>query len=279
MYRELVLIGLASLLVTGVCGAAEELPSIEEWAKEPVKYVGAEQTDKRFYDGALRHVVGVHRYEAFRANRTNPSEPGMIGWTYNHQPYLAYWNDKFYLQYLSDVKQEHEPPGRTLLMTSKDGRKWTNPVVVFPKYVLGEIKVGEHGSDMYVAAGTFSVMHQRMGFYVAPNGRLLTLAFYSYCPTPRHSPNAGNGLGRVVREIHKDGSFGPIYFIRYNRHAGWNEDNTSYPFYTESKDKGFVQACESLLNDKLMTLQWWEEDRGKDGFYNINPEDYAGFSC
>jgi len=139
----------------GLVGAAGKLPSIEEWAKEPVKYVGDEQTDKRFYDGALRHVVGVHRYEAFRANRTNPSEPGMIGWTYNHQPYLAYWNGKFYLQYLSDVKQEHEPPGRTLLMTSKDGRKWTNPVVVFPKYVLRKSRSANTAAICMLRRGHF----------------------------------------------------------------------------------------------------------------------------
>ncbi len=66
---------------------------------------------------------------------------------------------------------------------------------------------------------------------------------------------------------------GPIYFIRYNRHAGWNEKNTNFPFYKESGDKGFLDACESLLNDKVVTLQWWEEDRAEDGFYVINPGD------
>jgi len=28
-----------------------------------------------------------------------------------------------------------------------------------------------------------------------------------------------------------------------------------------------------LLADKLITLQWWEEDRAKDGFYVIDPGD------
>jgi len=234
---------------------------------EPIKYVGKRQPDKRFYDGALPHAVGVHHYQVFRANRVNPSEGGETGWTYNHQPFLAYWNGKFYIQYLSDLYQEHTPPGRTLLITSENGRDWTDPVVVFPEYELPEIKF-----DAYtIPEGTKAVMHQRMGFYVAPNGKLLTSAFYSYCATPRHSPNAGNGLGRVIREINEDGSFGPIYFIRYNRHAGFNEDNTNYPSYKTSKDKEFVIACDSLLADKLITLQWWEEDRAKDGFYVIDP--------
>jgi len=244
-------------------------PPIEECAVEPVKYVGTVQTDKRFYDGGIPHAVGVHRYQVFRANRTHPSEGGNTGWTYNHQPFLCYWNNQFYLSYLSDPIEEHNPPGRTLLVTSKNGRTWSDPRVLFPKYKLPEIRRG----DVHIPAGTYSVMHQRMGFYVAPNRRLLALAFYSYCASPRTSPNAGNGLGRVVREVYKNGSFGPIYFIRYNRHAGFNESNTNYPFYKSSKDKGFLEACETLLADKLMTLQWWEEDRAKDGFFTIDPGD------
>jgi len=257
-----------SLLPISAC-AGKMPPAIDKCAAEPVKYIGDVQTDKYYYDGALRHAVGAHRYQVFRANRSHPTEPGPSGWTYNHQPFLAYWNNLYCVLYLSDPYEEHSPPGRTLLVTSRDGRNWAPPKVVFPKYRLPEIK----RDKVYLPAGTFSVMHQRMGFYVAPNGRLLALAFYSYCPTSRTSPNAGNGLGRVVREVHKDGSFGPVYFIRYNRHAGFNESNTNYPFYKTSKDKGFLQACETLLADKLMTLQWWEEDRAKDGFFVIDPGD------
>jgi hypothetical protein len=243
-------------------------PPITTSASEPVRYVGGEAVDKHFYHGGVRPAVGVHRYQAYRANRTTPPEGGLLGWTYNHAPMLAYWHDTFYLQYISTLKEEHVPPSRTLLMTSLDGRTWTAPRVLFPQYLLPEINVG----DWHVEEGTPAVMHQRMGFYVAPNGRLLTLAFYSYCPHPRVGPNNGQGLGRVVREIYEDGSYGPVYFIRYNRHAGWNESNTRFPFYTVSTDAGFVDACESLLADKLMTLQWWEDDRAKDGFYAIDPE-------
>jgi hypothetical protein len=242
---------------------------LEESAREPVKYVGKEQPDKRFYHGGLRHAVGAHRYQAYRANRSNPPEGGTIGWTYSHASNLAYWNGKFYLQFLSCFKEEHNPPSRTMITTSTDGRRWSNPQAIFPIYYLPEIKRDE----WYVPEGMPSMMHQRMGFYVAPNGRLLTLGVYSYCPTPRVGPNKGQALGRVVREIYKDGTFSPIYFIRYHRHAGWDETNTKYPFFKESKDKGFVEACEALLADKLVTLQWWEMDQARDGFYAIDPVD------
>lgn len=244
-------------------------PSLEDSAGEPIRYIGEINTDKRYYDGGLPHAVGVHHYQTFRANRKDPSEPGHIGWTYNHQPYLAYWNDRFYLQYLSGLIQEHEPPTRLLLQTSADGFHWDAPVVLFPEYALPEIVY----RDEHIPEGTKAVMHQRMGFYVAPNGRLLASGFYGFTATPRRSPNAGNGLGRVVREIYTDGSFGPVYFIRYNRHAGWDESNTNFPYYMASDDQGFREACEALLSDPLVTLQWWEEDRGEDGFYSIDPSE------
>ncbi len=261
------------LLFTGVITAQIKMPpSVEETKNEPIVYTGEIQTDKKYYDGSLPHAVGVHHFQVLRSNRSYPSEPGVNGWTYNHQPYLAYWNNKFYLQYLSGEIQEHTPPTRILISTSEDGENWEDPIVAFPPYPLPEINYdGEH-----VPEGTMAVMHQRMGWYVAPNSKLLTLGFISYCPTPRRSPNAGTGLGRIVREVKNDGSFGPIYFIRYNRHAGWNETNTNYPFYTESENPEFIQACESLLADKLISLQWWEEDRGEDGFYKIDPSKVPG---
>lgn len=263
---------LLALFSSGTVAAQVMPPSITESEKEPVIYTGDRVPDAHFFDGKLPHAIGVHHYQVYRANRSEPLDGDKLGWTYNHQPFLAYWHGKFYVQYLSNRFQEHDPPGKTQIVISKDGRKWDEPIVVFPEYTLPEINY----EGLHVDAGTKSVMHQRMGFYVAPNGKLLTSAFYGYSPTPRNSPNAGNGLGRVIREIKEDGSLGPIYFIRYNRHAGWNESNTNYPYYTTSKDKEFLKACESLLFDKLLSLQWWEEDRADDGFFTLNPGDVPG---
>jgi hypothetical protein len=259
--------------LAGYARAAQMPPPIEQCKNEPIKYVGGVKCDKRYYDGRLRYAIGVHNYQAMRANRTKPPEGGMIGWTYNHQPYLCYWNGRYYLEYLSNLTGEHVPPGRTLLMSSKDGLNWSNPRVLFPKYALPKIK-GHYDEvgDVDLPAGTFSVMHQRMGFYIAPDGRLLTLAFYSFCRDPFNGPNNGQGLGRVVREVYKDGTFGPIYFIRYNRHSGWNQSNTNHPFYKHSPDKGFVKACDDLLANKLMTQQWQEEDMADDGFFATGVE-------
>lgn len=264
---------LTALLVCLTVFSQKMPPSVKKSLAEPIIYSEGLQPDAKYFDGGLPHAVGVHNYQAFRANRVNPTEQGSkTGWTYNHQPYLSYWNDKFYLEYLSGEFQEHTPPTRVLLMTSENGKDWSDPEVIFPIYDLPEIKTDKG----YLPAGTKAVMHQRMGFYVAPNGKLLASAFYSYSLTPRHSPNAGQGIGRVVREVKEDGTYGPIYFIRYNTHNNYNETNTNFPFYKNSEDSDFIEACESLLNDKLVSLQWWEEDRAKDGFYVVDPGDVEG---
>lgn len=234
-----------------------------------MRFVGDTRANIDYHDGQLRPAVGVQSYQVLRANRTHPELADAYGWTYNHAPMLAYWRGRFYLEYLSNPIGEHMPPGQTLLTTSTDGRTWAKPEVIFPPYVIPE---GVYPGDLAyrLAPGTYSVMHQRMGFYAAPNGRLLALAFYGIVPHPRMSPQDGRGIGRVVREVHGDGTLGAIYFIRYNRHMGWNESNTRYPFFTTSRDEGFVAACNALLASRLHTMQWWEEDRADDGFYSVS---------
>jgi hypothetical protein len=225
---------------------------------EPVRYIGGETIDPDVHEGRLRYAIGTESRQTVRTNRTHPEWSDGYGWTYNHASNLCYWNGKFYQQYLSNPVDEHIAPGQTLITTSVDGRNWEKPEVVFPPYKApAEIKIPE-GYTGYM-------MHQRMGFYVAPDGRLLVLAFYGHT----EDPFLEGGIGRVVREAYKDGTYSPIYFIRYSSHTKWNESNTSYPFYTKSDNKGFVDACNALLADNLKTMQWWDEDHGLDGFYSI----------
>lgn len=225
---------------------------------EPVRYVGGVTIDPRPHEARLRPAIGVHNHQVMRANRSHPERSDGHGWTYNHAPSLAYWNGKFCLQYLSNPVGEHIPPGQTLLCTSDNGQDWSVPVVAFPPYEPPD------GTELPEGA-TGYMMHQRMGFYVSPSNRLLLLAFYGHS----ENPFGAGGIGRVVREVYADGSLGPIYFIRYSSHTDFDETNTSYPYYVTSPDAGFVESCDALLANKLMTLQWWDEDRGHDGFYEV----------
>ena len=223
---------------------------------EPVRVLN-DGIDMTTHDGRLRPAIGVEIIQAMRANRAHPETAENFGWTYNHAPMLAYWNGKFYLEWLSNPFGEHLSPGHTLVATSVDGRTWDTAKVVFPIYLTRPGPISGNDSGM-------AMMHQRMGFYVAPNGRLLVLGFYGYAP----SPMGAGGIGRVVSEAYKDGSFGPVHFIKYSTLGKKDETNTkTYPFYRRSTDQGFVEACEALLADKLKTIQWQDEDPTTDGFY------------
>lgn len=208
-----------------------------------VRYTGQDKTaNSSYHDGQMRPAIGTQNYQILRANRTNPELAEGTGWTYNHAPMLAYWNGYFICQYLSNPMGEHVPPGVTLVAKSKDGMHWEKPQIVFPIYFTSELMDGELAIQNHF-------MHQRMGFYVAPNGKLLVMGHYG--------GNKGNSIGRVVREMYDDFTFGPIYFIRLSDQ--WKGE-VLYPMYTESGDTEFVDACNSFLSDKIRRIQWWEED-------------------
>ncbi len=203
-------------------------------------------------DGGLRPVVGVQNIQVYRANRTAPAHADKLPNTYNHAPMLAWWHGKFYLEFLGGPRDEHQSPCETSLTTSTDGLTWEIPHVIFPAFPLPD--------------GKTTIAHQRMGFYVAPDDRLLVLAFYGKSP----APNDGTGIGRAVREVHRDGTLGPIYFIRLNAKQPFPELKLPYALYTAAPDAGFVAACNALLANKLFTAQWWEEDQlDTSGFFSV----------
>lgn len=242
------------------------------YAQDTVRYTGTTLSNVDYHHGQLSPAIGVHNIQAFRANRT-AARGGGLTWTYNHAPMLAYWNNIFYLQYLANPVGEHIAPGQTLLITSKDGYNWSAPLVLFPPYKVpdGTVKPGKNVK----ALNDTAVMHQRIGFFTSKNGRFLTLAYYGIILGEKDDPNDGNGIGRVVREIGKDGKFGPIYFLRYNH--GFNEKNTSYPFYKTSTDKGFVAACDEFLATPLMMQQTVEEADRNDPLIPLK-KDFKAFS-
>ncbi|MFI1745646.1 exo-alpha-sialidase [Thalassobellus sediminis] len=223
--------------------------------QDTLKYVGKTLSNIDYHHGQLSPAVGVHATQIMRASREHPEKADGFGWTYNHAPNIAYWNNTFFVQYLSDPVGEHIPPSQSFLQTSPNGDNWTFPEVVFPIYNIPDGYVKE-GVDA-VAKNLTAVMHQRMSFFTSSDNRFFALAYYGIVMKLKDHPNDGMGVGRVIREIYKDGSFGPIYFIRYNK--TWDTSKSAYPFYTKSKDKGFKKACKELLAKPLMMQQWVEE--------------------
>jgi hypothetical protein len=225
--------------------------------------------DTRYHSGRLRPVVGVHNFQVLRANRTYPElmtdqvpsfpDAGIekTGFTYNHAPMLSYWKDKFWLLYRSGPVHEHQEPCYALVTWSEDGRNWVKPHTVFPAQKFRNRKEGD--------AIQYSISHQRMGWYLSPEGRLIASGFYGLPGTP----NDGQGAGRVVREVFGPGEFGPIYWVRYNPYQGYGpSESPHYPYYKSAPDQGFVKIIDGLLANKLMVQQWFEEDRdNSEGFF------------
>ncbi|MFT4095063.1 MAG: six-hairpin glycosidase [Niabella sp.] len=241
--------------------------------KDTIRYTGSTLSNVDYHHGQLTPAVGVHNIQVFRANREHPEWAGGMNWTYNHQPMLAYWNNTFYLHFLSDPVGEHIAPGATYLVSSRDGYKWSAPVAVFPEYRLPDGFTKEGRTE--ITHNSYAVMHQRVGFYISKQKRLFALGFYGIALGPHDDPNDGNGVGRVIREINKDGSFGPVYFLRYNHR--FSEKNTNYPFYKSSKDKGLVAACEEILSTPLMMQQMVEEADRNDPLIPLK-EQYKAFN-
>ena len=212
--------------------APEELvQGLIKYNRDVVRYTGTTMARPERHDGGLKPVVGTHTIQTMR---------GAKPWTYNHQPMLCHWNGRFYLHYLTDPRHEHEAPGKTMLQTSTDGYTWTDPVELFPEYPVPEGWTKESRPELPPAHNLKAVMHQRVGWYVAPpssksrwqrdtqDSVLLATGSYGICLTMKDDPNDGNGIGRVVRRINADGTFGPIYFVYYNH--GFSPRNTVYPY-------------------------------------------------
>jgi hypothetical protein len=232
-----------------------------------IHYTGKTLSNPNRHDGGLSPVVGVHNIQILRANREHPSEANGQGWTYNHQPMMAYWNNQFYVHYLCDPKDEHIPPSHTLLQTSKDGYTWSNPQMLFPDLQVPEgfQKPGRKEK----AHNLIAIMHQRVGWYVAKSGQLFAIGNYGVAFDRKDDPNDGNGIGRVIREVKKDGTLGPIYFI-YHNHT-YKNYKPAFPFYTKAP-KDIRKACEEILANPRYRMQWVEEADRNDPLIPLHKE-------
>src|SRR5574344_311031 len=150
---------------------------------------------------------------------------------------------------------------------SDDGYNWTSQRILFPEYHVpdGFKKEGVDGE----AHNLIAVMHQRQGFYISHDNHLFALGTYGVCMNKKDHNNDGNGIGRVIREIRQDGSFGPIYFIYYNH--GFCPENTDFPHWMKG-NKFLRRACEEIYNNPRMLMGWVEEANRGDSILPVHQE-------
>ena len=223
------------------------------------------EIDMTRQDGGLEHKAGVYTYQIRRSCRTDGD------YTYNHAPMLTAFNNRLVLSYISGKRDEHGAPDEIVYTTSKDGCVWDKEKVLFP-YMLADTD-GYTGPDKELLPKKApAIVHFRMCFYKASNGKLIATTFYGFSPDSHRAPNNGYGAARLVREVYKDYTLSDMYIIKYNEAGGFNGDNTIFyspegsneqldiPYYVHSSDKEFVKACDELLSKKLILEQLYEEE-------------------
>ena len=82
-------------------------------AQDTVRYTGTTLSNVDYHHGQLSPAIGIHNIQTMRANRADKNTT--TSWTYNHAPMLAYWNNTFYLEYLSNPVGEHIAPGTNII--------------------------------------------------------------------------------------------------------------------------------------------------------------------
>lgn len=219
---------------------------------EPVNFIGKLNVNFSRPDGGLPPVIGAHNYQVLRSVREDKDLGDGLGFTFHHHPMLTFWKNKFFV--LCNACPVHEERDLTeiLLIKSDDGINWGKTEIIFPHVI-------------YKNEPTFC--NHRMGFYIAPSGRLY--ASTAYFPQSEMKPQSGSEdtakkyFGVVMREIKEDGSFGPIFFIAQNNSL-YQPDDFPFPYFTSSIDETLISDFESLRSDKLITLHWWEQIRPED---------------
>jgi hypothetical protein len=189
------------------------------FAADPIIITGPEQgqIDESRSDGGLPPVPGLQNIQIFRATSDQQAATDGKGWTYNHHLDMAAWKGRLYVAWSSGEKDEDVWPWREVYSTSTNGVTWSPPVELFPQGVSNPL---------------------RMHFFLASNGRMLAIAGLRRDETKLSDTNRDT---LVVREISTDHTLGPYFTLLTPTPV------PSPDFYTNSTDKGFVEACNALL--------------------------------
>jgi len=195
----------------------------------PMQYIGDELPNKEAADGKLMYLPGVQNIQINRANRKHPpifpaGTENEKGWTYQHHVGIGEWKGKLYAIWDMTHVGEDNPPARLVYSTSDDGFNWAPP------------------KDLYPYNKAYNL---RFYFFKSSNDRMLVFACGWY-PTDNISERKKDRV--YVREITADHKLGKIYTLI--KPAPGHP-----PFYTESKDEGFLQACREALATKPLLEQ------------------------
>ena len=205
---------------------ADSVPGSDEL---PLQYLGPELPDGEAPDGHLMYSPGVQNIQINRANRKYPpplapESENRKGWTYQHHVGIGCWKGKLYAVWDMSHVGEDNPPCHLAYSTSSDGFDWSE------------------AKDLYPFNKEYNL---RFYFFHSSNDRMLVFAAGWY-PTDNISESNKDRL--YVREITADHKLGKIYTLI-------KPGPGHPPFYTESKDAGFLRACREAIANKPLLEQ------------------------
>ena len=145
-------------------------------------------------------------------------KPSIAAGAYHHHPQITNFGDHFFACWSSHRSGEDGPGQRVLFSHSSDGIQWSEPVELFPPIdqvkvstqtgraltALGFVKAGD---DLYAIAEA----HQNTGYVT--HDQWLSAAPQSLKKEPPFTKRSRKGLGRLIRQVNADATFGEIFWI------------------------------------------------------------------
>ena len=145
-------------------------------------------------------------------------KPSIAAGAYHHHPQITNFSDQFFACWSSHRSGEDGPGQRVLFSSSSDGVKWNEPVELFPPIdhvkvstqtgraltALGFVKIGE---NLYAVAEA----HDNTGYVT--HDQWMSAAPQSLKKEAPFTKRSRKGLGRLIRQLNADATFGKIFWI------------------------------------------------------------------
>ncbi len=176
-------------------------------------------------------ILEVETYSLLRPEEMNDG----IG-TYSHHSHITFWNSMLVATWSNAPRDEDSPGQKVLMRLSADkGKSWTPFEEAFPALPFTVLK----NHDTINSKRSDGVCLNANG-YARIDDRLFLIAECLYLPGQK-------GLGRLARELRKNGSLGPIFWL-YEDPVIINLDGEA--FYTLIKDE-IYRSLAGKINDYL----------------------------
>lgn len=208
--------------------------------------------------------------------------PSETAGAYHHHPQITRYQNTFFACWSSHRSGEDGPGQRVLFSSSRDGELWTPSKVLFPALdiykastetgrALTAQKFVQTNDQLFAMAE----VHDNTGF-VEPNVSI-TAQPQSAIRTDRFSKRSRKGIGRLIREVHPNGSLGAIYWLQEippQSITGFGNYPVASPMNTPA-----IMEIRRITEDPLTAPTWdfldgSTEILASDGTFLVEPTTY-----